>query len=207
MTSYEQRIANFVAPYSGLGRHDAVVACYHNVRNFSYLSDGVRDPEQVLIREAGSCSGKHIILRDSLLALGEDAQIETVEGDFAAGVPVHATMSSSLKQIIETAQIRDFHQFVLWKTTGENCRLDATWPDAMAEVGFTVNTSWQGSGHTELALSPTRFCGQSDDIMHSKAGMLAALSPEERESRLVFLQEFSKWVATINPPKGGNNVD
>ena len=207
MTSYEQRIVNFVAPYSGLGRHDAVVACYHNVRNFSYLSDGVRDPEQVLIREAGSCSGKHIILRDALLALGEDAHIETVEGDFAAGVPVHATMSSTLKQIVENSQVRDFHQFVLWKNAGEHCRLDATWPDAMTDVGVRVNTSWQGFGHTDLALEPTRFCGQSDDIMNTKAGMLEALSSEERDRRLVFLQEFSKWVATINPPKGGNNVD
>lgn len=207
MTCYEERIATFVAGYRGLSRQAGVVACFHDIRNFRYLSDGVRDPDRVLQRKAGSCSGKHMVLRDCLLAVGEDAYIETVEGDFAAGVPVHASMSPGLQALVRDKQVQDFHQFVMWQGVGGACRLDATWPDGLVEFGFEVNASWQGVGDTKLALAPDRFHGRSDDIQKDKAELLATLLPAQVERRSVFLDEFSKWVAIItNAPKGGNNV-
>ena len=116
MTDYDQTIETFVAPLMGVNRKATVVACYHAVRNFDYLSDGVRDPQTVIDRRAGSCSGKHIVLRDCLVALGEMASIETVEGDFASSIPDHVTMPDELRIFARDGGIRDFHQFVVWES-------------------------------------------------------------------------------------------
>ena len=113
MTEYDQTIEAFIAPLAGASREATVVACYHKVRNFDYVSDGVRDPQTVINRRAGSCSGKHIVLRDCLVALGEKASIETVEGDFAGGIPDHETMPEALRAYAREGGVRDFHQFVV----------------------------------------------------------------------------------------------
>ena len=41
-----------------------VVDIYHAVRNIPYGSTGERDPVKVIASNLGSCSGKHILLRD-----------------------------------------------------------------------------------------------------------------------------------------------
>ena len=197
MTDYDQTIEAFIAPLAGAGRAATVVACYHEVRNFDYVSDGVRDPQTVIDRRAGSCSGKHIVLRDCLTALGEKASIETVEGDFAGGIPDHETMPGVLRSYAQEGGVRDFHQFVVWDSENGACRLDATWPDRLEMFGFSVNRDWQGHGDTELALEPDRFCGPTNDIQHTKAKLIAGLAPAERERREAFLQVLSHWLGSL----------
>ena len=174
------------------------MACYHEIRNFNYISDGVRDPKTVIDRQAGSCSGKHIVLRDCLLALGEKASIETVEGDFAGGIPDHETMPGALRAYAQEGGVRDFHQFVVWESASGACRLDATWPDRLEMFGFPVNSDWQGQGDTRLALKPDRFCGQTEDIQHSKSDLILGLAPAERSRREAFLQVLSRWLESLH---------
>ena len=197
MTVYDRTIEAFVAPLAGANRKEAVVACYHAVRNFDYLSDGVRDPQTVIDRRAGSCSGKHIVLRDCLVALGETASIETVEGDFAGGIPDHETMPDELRIYVRDGGIRDFHQFVVWESGSDSCRLDATWPDQLEIFGFSINRDWHGSGDTRLALQPERYCGPTEDIQHTKAELIGGLTPVERNRREVFLEVFSRWLGSL----------
>jgi hypothetical protein len=204
--AYDQSIAAFIAPFAERTQQDAVVACYHEVRNFDYVSDGVRDPHMVLARRAGSCSGKHIVLRDSLRALGANAWIETVEGDFAAGIPEHSSMSDELLGYVREGKVRDFHQFVVWAATDGDRRLDATWPDSLCNLGFEGNADWRGNDDTRLALTPERFCGPTDDIKTSKAGMIDRLSTSERGRREAFLTAFSAWIAESTKSKGGTHV-
>ena len=196
MTSYDQTIEAFVAPFARKPGHAAVVACYHEVRNFDYVSDGVRDPETVLGRRAGSCSGKHIVLRDSLRALGEEASIETVEGDFAAGIPDHETMPATLRAFVRDKAVRDFHQFVVWESADGDRRLDATWPDRLEPYGFVVNGSWRGTGDTALALDPVRFCGRIENIQTRKSELIEGLAPDERDRRDAFLKVLSRWLTS-----------
>lgn len=197
MTDYDRTIKAFVAPLAGAGQKAAVVACYHAVRNFDYMSDGVRDPQTVVNRRAGSCSGKHIVLRDCLIALGETASIETVEGDFAGGIPDHETMPDELRTYARDGGIRDFHQFVVWDSGSDSCRLDATWPDQLASFGFSVNRDWQGSGDTRLALRPQRFFGSTENIQYTKAEMIGSLTPVERDRREAFLKVLSRWLGSL----------
>ena len=197
MTHYDQTIEAFVAPLVGVNRKATVVACYHAVRNFDYLSDGVRDPQTVIDRRAGSCSGKHIVLRDCLVALGEVASIETVEGDFASSIPDHVTMPDELRIFARDGGIRDFHQFVVWESGSGRCRLDATWPDQLEIFGFSVNRHWQGNGDTRLALQPEHYCGLTDDIQHTKAELIGGLTSVERDQRKAFLEVLSRWLGSL----------
>ena len=197
MTDYDQTIETFVSPLVGANRKATVVACYHAVRNFDYLSDGVRDPQTVIDRQAGSCSGKHIVLRDCLVALGEKAWIETVEGDFAGGIPDHKTMPDELRSYARDGGIRDFHQFVVWDSGSDSCRLDATWPDQLESFGFLVNRNWRGSGDTRLALRPERYFGSTENIQHTKAEMIGTLTPVERDRREAFLEVLSRWLGSL----------
>ena len=197
MTEYHQTIEAFVDRLAEARREATVVACYHEIRNFDYVSDGVRDPQTVIDRQAGSCSGKHIVLRDCLVALDEKASIETVEGDFAGGMPDHETMPEALRAYVREGGVRDFHQFVVWESATGTYRLDATWPDRLEMFGFSVNRDWQGHGDTELALEPDRFCGPTDDIQHTKVELIAGLAPAERERREAFLQELSHWLGSL----------
>ena len=154
VTDYDQTIETFVAPLVGANRKATVVACYHAVRNFDYLSDGVRDPQTVIDRRAGSCSGKHIVLRDCLVALGEVASIETVEGDFASSIPDHVTMPRA-SFLCARRRDRGAHRFVVWDRGSDSCRLDATWPSSSSSAFGQQGLA--GNGDTRLALRPERF--------------------------------------------------
>ncbi len=172
---------------------------FHTIRRFRYLSDGERDPSVIAGRQAGSCTGKHLLLRDRLRAAGYDADVETVEGDFAAGIPPHPTMAPELRAIIAEAGIDDFHNIVrLNLGDGTTLRLDATWHDGLRAYGFPVNDGWAGAGDTRIALEPRRSLGIHEDVIAFKKQCLEGFAPEKRERRVRFLKLLSSWIAQVD---------
>jgi len=176
------------------------VALFHLVRNFRYVSNGQRDPSWVLENQAGSCSGKHILLRDLLRAAGFKADVQTVEGDFAAGVPAAPTFSPELKTMLEEAGIHDYHHVVSLELDGETILLDATWPDSLKPYGFPVNDAWRGVGQTALALKPDRFLGAVEDIVPFKVDLIEKLPDDERQRRQDFLSLLNVGLASLDQP-------
>ena len=175
-----------------------VPGIFHAVRQLGYFSSGERSVEAVMRTGRGACTAKHILLRDLLRRHGEVAAVELVAGDFAAGMPQAASMPSPLRDMIRDAGIADFHCYVVWQDAGHEVRLDATWPDALAAHGFPVNAGWTGSGDTRLAIRPDGFTARAEDVIATKARLLAGLTADQADKRRLFLQLLSDWIATLH---------
>ncbi len=193
-TDYDLALDVFIASHSARD----VPGIYHAVRKLSYHSSGERSAEAVMRTGRGACTAKHILLRDLLRRHGEVADVELVEGDFAAGLPQVASMPAPLRDMIRTAGIADFHCYVVWQNAGQEVRLDATWPDALAAHGFPVNAGWAGSGETTLAITPRGIARRAEDVIDVKARLLSDLTAGQADTRRQFLTLLSDWIATIS---------
>ena len=192
--AYDLALDAFIASH---GVRD-VPGIYHAVRKLGYFSSGERSPEAVMRTGRGACTAKHILLRDLLRRQGQVAEVELVEGDFAAGIPEAASMPVALRDMIRTKGIEDFHCYVVWQSAGHPVLLDATWPDALAAHGFPVNAGWSGVGDTALAINPTGIKIFEEDVIAAKARLLAGLTARDAESRRAFLKLLSDWIVSVS---------
>lgn len=193
--SYDSRLDAFLNRISPAGDMPPVPAIFHAVRNIRYASRGNRTPVGVLDSNEGSCSGKHILLRDLLRRAGQIADVEIVEGDFAAGLTAVDTMPEALQRWIREGGIRDFHNYVVWRGPERELKLDATWHDGVVRFGFPVNGSWSGHGDTKLALEPCGVKARVEDVINVKARFLATLSENEAAKRRAFLELLTDWIS------------
>lgn len=191
--SYSRQLEDFLDAKVRSGRA-TVPAIFHAVRNLTYASDGNRAPEMVIATGKGSCTGKHLLLRDLLRHVGEQADVEFIEGDFAASMPVVSSMSDELKKWVSSGGIDDFHCYVVWKDGDREKKLDATWPDKMASYGYHVNAKWDGSGDTRVAIATGTVRGRAEDVLERKAALLATLTEKQINDRLRFLKLLTEWM-------------
>ena len=190
---YSRQLDEFLDPHIGTGR-PTVPAIYDAVRNLTYASDGNRTPETVLATGKGSCTGKHLLLRDLLRHVGETADVEFIEGDFAASMPVVPSMSDDLKRWVSAGGISDFHCYVVWQGGERELKLDATWPDTLAPLGFAVNRHWDGNSDTRVAIKSGTIRGRAEDVLERKAALLATLTEKQIKDRLNFLRLLTEWM-------------
>ena len=174
-----------------------VPGIYHAVRKLAYFSSADRSPEAVMRDGRGACTAKHILLRDLLRRNGEMAEVELVQGDFAAGMPQVSSMPAALRDMIRAAGVPDFHCYVVLQGAEHEVRLDATWPDALAVHGFPVNAGWTGSGDTRLAITPDGITRRAEDVIAAKAQLLSVLSVDQAAKRRLFLALLSDWITTL----------
>jgi hypothetical protein len=170
---------------------------YHAVRKIPYGSVGERDPVKVIANNLGSCSGKHILLRDLLRETGHEAEIVTIFTYFNRGVPSHPAMPEDLRKMIEGEDICDFHHYVRARADHRWLKLDATWHDALIPYGFPVNRDWRGQDDTMLAATPVREYPAVEDLAAWKMELLEQLDAEQREKRARFFRRLSAWMATL----------
>jgi len=186
----------------GLHENSTVVEVFHAVRNVAYGRVGGRSAEAVIQHNMGSCSGKHILLRDVLRHLKQSADVETVRGDFAAAIPPHPTMPEELQAFCREGGITDFHNYVVWKSPAGEIKLDATWPDGLIAKGFPGNRDWDGNGDTRLALEPENVLDRVEEIPSYKAFLLGQLGRDQIYEREKFLTLLTDWVATTESGGG-----
>ncbi|MFK8033314.1 MAG: transglutaminase domain-containing protein [Hyphomicrobiales bacterium] len=194
---YARKMDGFLAK-NGLGDQANPIAVFHAVRRVPYGSRGGRSPEEVLQQNEGSCSGKHILLRDLLRHLKQSADIETVQGDFAAALSAHPSMPADLQKYCKVGGVVDFHHYVVWESSDGAKKLDATWPDNVIAMGISGNENWIGEGDTRLALVPEKSLGFTENVPELKEQLLDSLSADEREYRAKFLTLLTDWVAAID---------
>jgi hypothetical protein len=98
-----------------------VADIYHAVRKIPYGSTGERDPVKIIANNLGSCSGKHILLRDLLREVDWEAEIITMFTHFNRGVP-HPAMPADLRAMID----------------GEVCAIFILRPSAFERIGTNL---------------------------------------------------------------------
>ncbi|MEH6725085.1 MAG: transglutaminase domain-containing protein [Hyphomicrobiales bacterium] len=181
----------------GLHENSSMVEVYHAVRNIPYGRVGGRSAEAVIEHNMGSCSGKHILLRDALRHLKQSADVETVRGDFAAAIPPHSTMPEALQAYCRDGGITDFHNYVVWQSPDGEVKLDATWSDRPIAKGIPGNRDWNGNGDTRVALEPEIVLDRVEEVPSYKAFLLGQLGKDQILERERFLNLLTDWVATI----------
>jgi len=186
------RVSSQVAPSS----HGPLAQLYHLVRRIPYGQAGQRDPRVVFENNIGTCSGKHILLRDLLRHNGYPAQVVTIFTFFNKGIPLHPELPSDLQHMIREEEVCDYHHYVRVETVDGPLRLDATWHDLLIDYGFPVNAAWDGRGDTQLAAAVERDCGAAEDVAAHKLQLLAGLTEEERATRQRFFDLLTGWIAT-----------
>jgi Transglutaminase-like superfamily len=174
-----------------------VVDIYHAVRKIPYGSTGERDPVKVIANNLGSCSGKHILLRDLLREVGWKAEIITMFTHFNRGVPSHPAMPADLRAMIDGEDVCDFHHYVRIRIHEGWHKLDGTWHDALIPYGFPVNRDWEGHSDTVLAATPIREYPAVEDLVAWKEQLLTQLTPEQREFRAKFFTRLTEWMTTL----------
>lgn len=199
--SYAAALADFVASHGLAPGPEGVLQAYSAVRQMPYFSGPDRSPLAALRDGRGACTAKHIVLRDALRAIGQSADVEIVAGDFAAAIPVHPSQSAALAEMIRQGGVSDFHCRVAVRGPQGDRRLDATWPDTLAAYGFAVNRGWTGQGDTLQAMPDATVCATPEDVLGTKAQLLAGLDPAMIARRLEFLRLLSAWMAGLQITK------
>ena len=174
-----------------------VLQAYGAVRQLPYFSGPDRTPLAALQSGRGACTAKHIILRDLLQRIGMRAEVEIVEGDFAAAIPLHGSQPADLQDMIRQRGVTDFHCRVRLMRPEGDLRLDATWSDDLAAYGFAVNRTWTGAGDTLQAIPDVVVRSSDEDVLGAKARLLAGWGEEAKRKRLEFLRLLSGWIAQI----------
>jgi hypothetical protein len=174
-----------------------MAAVYHSVRKIPYGGVGERDPAKIIANNTGSCSGKHILLRDLLRETGREAQVITMFTHFNRGIPSHPSMPETLRSLVEGSDVCDFHHYVSLRGANGSVKLDATWHDALLRYGFPVNNDWNGQGDTLLAATPIREYEPVEDLAEWKTELLQQLTPEQRELRTRFFRQLADWIASL----------
>jgi hypothetical protein len=173
-----------------------LAAIYHAVRNIPYGSVGARDPLQVMRNRSGSCSGKHILLRNLLRKAGFEAGVMTIYTHFNSKLKPNPAFPDELNRMIEGAGVPDYHHYV--RVGGPNGqKLDATWHDAVIPYGFPVNARWNGEGDTELASVPIQEFEPVEDLIAYKTRLVQSLPEAEARRRDRFFGLLSDWIAGI----------
>lgn len=172
-----------------------VARLYHLVRRIPYGRAGQRDPRIVYEDNVGTCSGKHILLRDLLRHNGFPADVITIFTFFNKGIPVRPEFPAELQRMIQEVEVCDFHHYVQVETADGTLRLDATWHDFLIDYGFPVNAGWNGRGDTQLAAGVLRNCGPAEDVAAYKLELLAGLTDEQSTTRQRFFDLLTGWIA------------
>lgn len=172
---------------------DPVAEAFHAVRRMTYASTGSRDPVDLVRTGRGACTAKHLLLCQLLHGMDVPARVLTVSGSFGADLPAASGMPEALKAMIGEGGVPDFHNVVEAEVGSETVMLDATWHDAMAAVGFPVNSDWQGRGSTRLAVRGAVVDGGAANPVDGKAALIAAMPAQERERRRRFLDLITQY--------------
>lgn len=174
-----------------------VPTVYHAVRDIPYGSVGERDPVKIVANNLGSCSGKHILLRDLIREAGGEAHVITMFTYFNRGIPSHPSMPEVLRDLIDGPDVCDFHHYVRARRKRGWVKLDATWHDELIPYGFPVNHEWSGVGDTMLAATPVREYEPVEDLAARKAELLEELTGAQRELRHTFFRQLSDWMIKL----------
>lgn len=176
---------------------NSIADIYHAVRRIPYGSTGERDPVKVIANNLGSCSGKHILLRNLLRDTGRQAEVITMFTYFNQAIPSHPDMPPDLRAMIEGEAIPDFHHYVRAQAGNGWLKLDATWHDALIPYGFAVNKDWNGRGDTVLAATPVHEYPAVEDLAAWKTELLTRLTPTQRKRREAFFRRLTEWMMAL----------
>lgn len=178
---------------AGLSQEEKIVTLFEKVRDIPYGSIGSRDPFEVYKCNTGTCSGKHELLKALYHEIGVKTQDYIAMHTFAS-LPVN--FPDHIKELLNRSDIIDPHNFFKIQVGDQWVSVDVTWDLPLKEFGFPVNVGWDGKTDMEICVTPLSI-EQTDDPIGFKKRELAKLPETVQQDRLLFLEELTKWVASL----------
>jgi hypothetical protein len=194
-SSFYEQILNKWCPNAS--KEEALVCVFKAVRDIPYGSTGERDPEKIVDKNMGSCSGKHLLLSRLLDLLGFEHKIVTCLHHFNEAIPIKNDYPDRFKQIISDHNVIDFHHFIHLKRSRCWLNIDATWDRHLHNFGFPVNFGWDGNTDTTVAVKPIRFYPETNDLIELKIKLLNELPRNDKDIRAEFLSLLTEWLKKI----------
>lgn len=175
----------------GLSKTDErLVHIYNTVRDIHWKSTGSRDPIEVIRNNAGTCSGKHVLLKKLYKYLGIEV------GELIA---VHRFSTLSLKipfylqDYLKKNPFIDYHNFIKINHNNRWIIVDATWDKSLEKIGFPISKTWDGLSNTVVCVNPIDIIEVENSIEYKK-DLLKKMNLKEFESRRYFLKELSEYL-------------
>lgn len=170
----------------------ALARIFERVRDIPWGVIGTRDPEQVYMKNMGTCSGKHFLFFELARALGFEVRHFVRYHsfrDFPVKLPPH------LAKMLDEKDIPDYHNFVEVLVNGRWLTVDVTWPLPLKKYGFPVQDT------LDSAVPCDGF--EVSDPEKFKEERIALMPEAERERRKLFLKGLSEWVSGLRRTRPG----
>lgn len=171
------------------------ITLFEHVRDIPYYYPSSRDPNEVLERGRGSCSGKHYLLGELYRLLGLEVRHMICTHRFNESPIV---FPGPMQEMLRKNEIVDLHDYLQIALDGEWVDIDATWERGLREFGFPVNEDWDGKSGMLLSVVPEDFTIAERDPETRKEELLSKLPPRQRTLRKHFLEALSNWVQELS---------
>lgn len=150
-----------------------------------------RSFEDVLEKNMGTCTGKHVLLGACFDHLGIEYRPVVCTFQWAKQGIV---FPDHLQNILEKYSWNHGHNFVQIKHENDWIDVDITWDTLLMDYNFPVfPAEWDGqTPFIGLQSMEERWDGVS--IKDKKADLINALSDEQRAAREEFLEGFIEWI-------------
>jgi len=179
----------------GLAPTAAQIVLFEHVRDIPYAYPASRDPQEVLRRGCGSCSGKHYLLGEMFRLHGLRVRHMICTHRFNESPLV---FPPPMQELLRKNEIIDVHDYVQIFVEDQWRDVDATWERGLREFGFPVNEDWDGKSAMLLSVVAEELTGVDGDPEHAKEELLSKLTPRQRSLRRQFLEALSAWVQELS---------
>lgn len=170
------------------------------VREMPYARASDGRVETVVGEWRGTCSGKHILLRELYEESGLRCLLMCATHSFTlANTP---WLPPHLREMVEDHPVPDVHNFVRLEVTPDEWMVvDATWPVAAGALGMPVNERFEAGRNMRLACDPDELfhVPPEADPRDFKAMLLERHVGEQAERRDCFIEGLSAWLAEALP--------
>jgi len=172
---------------------DQIIRLAHAVSTIPWGE--ARTIDEVLTKNIGTCTGKHLVLQACFDELGIEFQPVVCTfrwGEQGIRFPTH------LQEILDEGEWAHGHNFVQIRGgTGEWIDLDITWDPPLEPYGFSaLSGNWDGqTSFVGLRSVDNRWDGIS--IAEKKSELIDSLSPKLKERHERFLKEFTQWIDSL----------
>lgn len=176
----------------------SLAALLFALRDIPYARpDGDNGPEQVLAQWRGTCSGKHLLAFQALDRLALKPRLWMAQYRLSPEIP---WLPQALRNQLPVGGVWDVHNFLTAELLGRTCRLDLTWPAALAAYGFPATRHWvPGRDFCVAVVSPVAVPVPMARMRRRKTAWLHGLNGNEEALRERAIEALSAFAEAHHP--------
>lgn len=194
----EARRRGLVDDEGTLGPREA----FRLVRDLPYRRTPALTPEAVVAAWCGTCTAKHVLLKQLLGEMGIPSRLIMAGHLFSRETAPF--LPPEVLAHVDGGPVPDVHTY-LEVLDGRLPRpVDATWPLGLRAWGFPANPSWEGPMALACVPLETGAVPEGCDVSSFKEAWIVRWVGRERPRREALLQALRTWLDRQEPSMGGD---